>query len=217
MYLENHEKLKIVDREKMQERIPDLDAVCLKCIPFFLKKRSESVKNQDITTGVHFENPFKEFLRGLDIDAFKANKADMRLPDIGVRNYNSDVIALLEVKYHNAPFIKARQFVSPNTEYYDGSLTIDIEKGRNQIKVSKDIFPDAECLLVHWIDFPCLKCILWDTVESALTNTVYERIHRSGDYEGGYKVGYTKKTYHFVRKMKDFDSLISHIQHLTVK
>jgi len=217
MYTENRGKLKIIKREKMQENIPGLDAICEECIPFFLQQRSDLSKSQDIITGACFEEPFRKFLRSLDIDAFDTTKVDMRLPDVGIRNSKGDVVALLEIKYHNAPFIKARQFVSPNTECYDGSLTIDVEKCENEIRVSKEIYPDAEYLLIHWIDFPCIKCVLWDKLETALGDAIYERIHRSGDYEGGYKVGYTKKTYHFVSKIYDFDSLINNIRHLTDK
>lgn len=217
MYTENRGKSKVIAREEMQAKIPGLAAICQKCMPFFLEQRSDLSKSQDIITGVRFEEPFREFLKSLHIDAFDAATVDIRLPDIGIKNRKKDVAVLLEIKYHNAPFIKARQFVSPNTECYDGSLTIDVEKCANEIQVAKKIYPNAENLIVHWVDFPCLKCILWDKLETALGKTVYERMHRAGDYEGGYKVGYTKKTYHFIRKIHDFDSLISTIQSLASK
>lgn len=214
MYTENHGKSKVISREEMQAKIPGLAAICQKCMPFFLEPRSELSKSEDIITGVRFEEPFREFLKSMHIDAFDAATVDMQLPDVGIKNRKKDVIALLEIKYHNAPFIKAKQFVSPDTECYDGSLTIDVKKCEKEIEVAKKIYPNAENLIVHWIDFPCLKCVLWDKLETALGETVYERIHRAGDYEGGYKVGHTEKTYHCVRNIYDFDSLISTIQSL---
>lgn len=217
MYAENHGKSRVVAREGIQVKIPGLAAICQKCMPFFLEQRSDLSKSQDVTTGVRFEEPFREFLKSLHIDAFDAGTVDTRLPDIGIKNEKQDVAVLLEIKYHNAPFIKARQFVSPDTECYDGSLTIDVEKCRKEIEVARKLYPNAENLIAHWIDFPCLKCVLWDKLETALGEIVYERRHRPGDYEGGYKVGYTEKTYHFIRKIHDFDSLISTIQTLAGK
>lgn len=215
MYVENIGKSTVPERKEIQKIISGLGNLCEECIPFFLEKRSELAKNEDIITGTRFEEPFREFLRSKEIDAFDAGKIDMRLPDIGIKDTSNNVVALLEVKYHNAPFIKAREFVSSDTECYDGSLTIDVKKCKNQLKIANRLYPDAQKFIVHWVDFPCLKCILWDKLESVSRDVVYERIHRSGDYEGGRKVGYTEKTYHFVRYLEDFDSLIRTIKALS--
>lgn len=204
----NHDKPRVPDRVTMQRKIPGLADLCQKCMPFFLKRRSNLSKADDITTGVKFQEPFIRFFQSIGIKAFDASEEDIRLPDIGIRNRRGEVTSLLEIKYHNAPFIKARQYVSSDTECYDGSLTIDVEKCSSQNELAKDIYPNSENLIVHWVDFPCIKCVLWDSLDSATGTAVYERMHRSGDYEFGRKVGYTKKIYHYISKLNDFDSLV---------
>jgi hypothetical protein len=195
-------------RDTIQSQLAGLSAACQGCVPFFLRQRSALDKKQDVVTGARFELPFRDFLRNHGLDAFLANDIDMDLPDVGVRNSAGQVRALLELKYHNAPFIRARQFVGADTECYDGSLTVDVGKCRKQFAKATTIYPGAAILLVHWVDFPCLKCILWDKMETALGEVVYERRHRSGDYREGYQVGWTKKTYHRVRYLRDFASLL---------
>lgn len=208
MYVHNHGKTKVSDRGTMQRKIPGLGDLCEKCMPFFLKRRSDLSKIDDTAIGVKFQEPFIRFFQSIGIKAFDASEEDMRLPDIGIRNRAGEVSSLLEIKYHNAPFIKARQYVSSDTECYDGSLTIDVEKCSRQIKLAKEVYPNSENLIVHWVDFPCIKCVLWDSLDSATGALVYERLHRQGDYEFGRKVGYTKKIYHFISKLNDFDSLV---------
>ena len=198
----------VPSRDEVHPIIAGLQNACSDCQNFFLRNRSDLKKSEDVITGASFEMPLIAFLNSMGIYAFKANEIDMRLPDIGIKNRNGDIISLLEVKYHNAPFIMARRFVSKQTECYDGSLTIDVDKCNKQIDIARSICPQANYLIVHWVDFPCIKTVLWDHLSSATGEPVFERRHRAGDYEDGIQVGYTRKKYHCVKGLNDFGSLI---------
>lgn len=210
MYQKMKGQGEVPSKELLWEQINGLKQVCERCTRFFLHPRSNLDKKADVVTGAQIEKPFVDFFNSKGIEAFSANEEDMRLPDIGVKDKSGETVALLEIKYHNAPFIKARKYVSNTTDCYDGSLTLDIEKVKRQVLHTRERYPDAELIVVHWIDFPCIKCIMWDFLEN-VGSEVYERKYRAGDYVEGRKVGYTKKTYHYVRFLRDFASLIEHL------
>jgi len=213
MYMERIGESRAEDLNDIQNDINGLEKLCNECKSFFLKIRSQMNKDKDIKTGTRFEDPFVDFLKGLGFDAFLTRDINFDLPDIGVNDSNGKTVILIELKYHNAPFIKAKQIIKEEeTECYDGSLTIDAEKCRKQYRVSQQLYPEAKYLIAHWIDFPCLKCVLWNSLATALGETMYDRIHRVGDYRDGKQVGWTKKRYHFIRALKDLDELIEYIE-----
>lgn len=206
-------KKTVPPRESLWNQVEGLRSVCGNCTRFFFAPRSNLDKGADVITGAQMERPFIEYFNSKGIRAFSANKKDMNLPDIGIKDTTGKVVALLEIKYHNAPFIKARKYVSSDTECYDGSLTLDSEKVKKQVRIARERYPNAELIVVHWIDFPCIKTIMWDFLREPESD-IYERKHRSGDYIGGRKVGYTRKTYHYVRFLNDFASLVEYLREL---
>jgi hypothetical protein len=204
----------IPSREELQGQIPSLKKTCRACENFFLNCRTYMWKDEDVEIGKRFERPTREWLNSRGILVFPANEIDPRLPDIGIKNRYEKVAAFLEVKYHNAPFINARHHVSKDTECYEGSLTIDVGKMKNQIAIAKRLYPEAPLLILHWVDFPCIKTILWGDLSMPTEEYVFERRHRPGDYKDERQIGYTQKVYHFLRHLKDLSSLIEYLKNL---
>ena len=124
------------------------------------------------------------------------------------------ILCYFEVKYHGAPFIQA---INKIKRYcYEGSATLDYEKVKNQIELIESEL-DRPTFYLHWIDYPCLKGIFFETSEQVKSylyqsNIEFEREVREGDYKIVNKVGYTTKIYSPLLQMGSFEEFINIIQ-----
>lgn len=107
----------------------------------------------------------------------------------------------------NAPIQKIGRYC------YEGSATLDLEKLINQIEIV-DSELDRPVFYLHWIDYPCLKGLFFETSDQVknelfLQGNAFEREERSGDFDdNNKKKGYTKKFYSKLLEMGTFEELI---------
>ena len=128
-----------------------------------------------------------------------------------------NISAYIELKYHNAPFMLSWRLT--NREPYEGSVTLDTVKIKKQlIEIESEL--ERPVFFVHWLDFPDLKGIFFNTNEQIkqylLDESVqFNRKEREGDFkekktgEIFAKVGYTEKFYPPLHEMGDFSELIN--------
>ncbi|MFC1903751.1 hypothetical protein ACFLW9_02590 [Chloroflexota bacterium] len=196
------------------QMIPDLEKECKQCWRFYLNPRNKSIKKYDVIYGKKFEEVFIKFLNNIGIDSAKADEKNAVLPDNLIRNIEGKTIAYYEVKYHNAPFVKAYQY-QPGRECYEGSITIDYEKVQKQIETTKAI-TDLPVYYVHWVDFPCIKGIYYmsleETQKAMESGIAYSRKAREGDYITNNKkvkqVGYQNKFYPSLLTMNKLEQFV---------
>jgi len=127
------------------------------------------------------------------------------------------ILAYFEVKYHNAPFVTAINKI--NRYCYEGSATLDYNKIIKQLELI-DSELDRPTFYLHWIDYPCLKGIFFETSEQVKdylyqSGEEFERKEREGDfkivneeYSIIKKVGYTKKFYSPLLQMGTFEEFV---------
>jgi len=149
----------------------------------------------------------------------RADQKNKKLPDIMVLDRTRNIKAYIELKYHNAPFMLSWRLI--NREPYEGSITMDTNKLKNQlIEIGAEL--ERPVFFVHWVDFPDLKGIFFNTNEQIKdylqTNAVeFNRKEREGDfkdkkYKTVAKVGYTEKFYPPLHEMGNFEELIQYLK-----
>ncbi len=221
MYQDNHQdSIKTV--KQLKEEIPDLSMTCKNCADYFMIQRNRSIKGLDVQMGKFLENILIDFLnKNLHIKAMHADNSNKRYPDCMILGSDKGILCYFEVKYHGAPFIQA---INKIKRYcYEGSATLDYEKVRNQIELIESEL-DRPTFYLHWIDYPCLKGLFFETSEQVKSylyqsNIEFEREVREGDYKivnDSYKivnkVGYTTKIYSPLLQMGSFEEFINIIQ-----
>ena len=217
MYLNNsQDTIKTV--KQLKEDLPDLQVVCKNCAEYFMNPRNKSIKGLDVQMGKFLEDVLLDFLNNnLHIKALHADKSNKRYPDCMILNSDKGILCYFEVKYHGAPFIQAYNKI--NRFCYEGSATLDYEKIKKQLElIESDL--DRPTFYLHWIDYPCIKGLFFETSEQVKSylyqsKIEFERAIREGDYKivnDKYKiinkVGYTTKIYSPLLQMGTFDEFI---------
>lgn len=182
---------------------------------FFLQPRNKSIKGLDVQFGNKLDEIFIEFLKSLKIQAMRADTKNKRLPDIMVLDKTRNISAYIEFKYHHAPFMLSWRLM--NREPYEGSITMDTLKLQKQIvEIESEL--ERPVFFVHWVDFPDLKGVFFNTHEQIKqylhdAPVQFDRKERLGDYKNENKlfakVGYTEKFYPPLHEMGDLEELIS--------
>ncbi len=214
MFEENH-KASIKTVKELKEEIPELAPICKKCGPYFSNPRNKSIKGLDVQMGIFLEERIIEFLNNhLHLKAMHADKKDKKYPDCMILNTDKGILAYFEVKYHAAPFINAIHKIGRYC--YEGSVTLDLEKIIKQIEIIETDL-DRPTFYLHWIDYPCLKGLFFETAEQVKQNlyehgSEFERKEREGDYQYTAKVGYTKKFYSPLLEMGTFEEFVDIIK-----
>jgi len=204
-------------RQSFYKTIPSLEDECKKCWKYFLKPRNKSIKGLDIQLGKLLEEIFIEYLKTLRINIIRADLKNRRYPDLLLLDSSKEIIGYIELKYHAAPFVMTYK-IRPGRECYEGSVTIDKKKVENQLKIIYSEL-DRPVFFVHWIDFPCIKGIFFQTSDQLLeifnsNPDEHYRKHREGDFDKKKdgtikKVGYFEKVYPSLTEMGNFENLIN--------
>lgn len=207
MYLNNNQ---ICSKHTFYENIPELKNECKLCWNFFLSPRNKSIKSLDVQMGKKFETAFGNYLKKKGFAFRKGDAKNKSYPDNAINDSHGNLLAYYEVKYHQAPFVKAFNF-NPGRECYEGSITLDYTKVKKQLDlIEKEI--SVPVYFLHWVDFPCIKGIFYqtsrETKEILERGIDYNRKDRVGDFKNNKKIGYTKKFYPSLLFMKDFKSFL---------
>jgi len=205
----------IIPRQQYFKQIPGLENECKKCWAFYLNPRNKSIKQYDIIYGKKFEFAFLEFLNKSTIPSAKADRKNAILPDNLIFNKIGKVLAYYEVKYHNAPFVWRYKYTE-GRECYEGSITMDYEKVKNQMEKVRKL-TKLPVFYLHWVDFPCIKGVFYmtleDTQKKLKLGIEFKRKGREGDYiiseKGKKKVGYQNKFYPSILEMKNLEHFIN--------
>lgn len=204
--------------KELKSRISELSATCKKCGAYYMQPRNSSHIKYDLIMGKFFEDILIDFFTSkLNIKAMHADTSNKRYPDCMILSGDKQITAYFEVKYHSAPFISALNKI--NRYCYEGSITLDYEKIIKQLElIDSDI--DRPVFYLHWVDFPCLKGIFFETSEQ-LKQYIYEtgeefsRRERIGDSEKNPKSVYLSKFYSPLLKMGSFEEFIQTVKTLT--
>ena len=102
---------------------------------------------------------------------------------------------------------------------YEGSATLDYRKIKKQLELIENNELDAPVFYVHWIDYPCLKGVFYETSDQVKTflesgEAEFTRNIREGDNQKAKKSIYLKKKYSPLLYMGDFDSLLNQFKDL---
>lgn len=213
MYKENN----IEDPKKvkeLKEEIPPLKDMCKKCGTYFMNPRNKSHVKYDVIMGQFFENILIDYFTDhLKIKATHGDKSNKKYPDCMILGKDKGILAYFEVKYHCAPFISAIQKI--NRYCYEGSATLDKAKIERQLEIiESDI--ERPVFYIHWIDYPCVKGIFFETSEQVketlINEKVFERQEREGDLEKNPQSVYKEKIYSKFLEMGTLEELVSIIK-----
>ena len=195
--------------------IEGLEEINKKAYKFYINPRNRSIKGLDVQLGNKFDEVLINFLNSKGIKAARADTKNKKLPDIHVLDNSKNIKAYIEHKYHNAPFMLSHKLIG--REAYEGSITMDSKKLKKQIIECESELVDRPVYIVHWVDFPHLKGIFFNTLSQIKfyldkNDNEFERKSREGDYKIVNKVnlkkGYLEKFYPPLHEMGDFDELI---------
>lgn len=215
MYKENN----IEDPKKvkeLKEEIPQLRDMCKKCGTYFMNPRNKSHVKYDVIMGQFFENILIDyFTEHLKIKATHGDKSNKKYPDCMILGKDKGILAYFEVKYHCAPFISAIQKI--RRYCYEGSATLDKAKIERQLEIiESDI--ERPVFYIHWIDYPCVKGIFFETSEQVkgtlINEKVFERQEREGDLEKNPQSVYKEKIYSKFLEMGTLEELVSIIKYM---
>jgi len=197
--------------KELKTLIPELKETCSKCGKYFIPARNKSIPKYDVILGMQLENALMDFLASkLNTIVCRGDLKDRSLPDCRVLDKNGKTVAYFELKYHAAPFISALQMTGRYC--YEGSATLDYKKIEKQLNLIEEI--NVPVFYVHWIDYPCIKGIFFETAEAvkkyiAEQHELFERKEREGDSDKSSKSRYLKKMYSPLLDMGTFEELLS--------
>ena len=195
--------------------INGLEELNKKAYKFFINPRNKSIKGLDVQLGNKFDEALMNFFNSIGIKAGRADKKNKKLPDIHILDNTKNIKAYIEHKYHNAPFMLSHKLIG--REAYEGSITMDTKKIKNQIIECEAELDDRPVYIVHWVDFHHLKGIFFNTLSQIkeylnLNENEFVRKSRDGDYKLVNKVnlkkGYLEKFYPPLHEMGDFSELV---------
>lgn len=211
MYTNNQQK-NIKTVKELKAEIDTLQEMCKKCGSYFMVPRNKSIKGLDVQLGIFLEDLIIDFMnKKLKIKAMHADKKNKSYPDCMILGSDRGILAYFEVKYHGAPFIQAINKIKRFC--YEGSATLDLKKVIKQLEII-DSELDRPTFYLHWIDYPCLKGLYFETSEQVKeyiyeTGEEFNREEREGDYNIIHKVGYTEKIYSPLLQMGTFEEFIN--------
>jgi len=210
-FSDNIEKVK-----DLKTKIPELVNTCKKCGSFYMNPRNKSLLVYDVMMGQFFENLLIDFLNEkLHIKAMHANTKNKKYPDCMILSGDKQILAYFEVKYHSAPFITAISKI--NRYCYEGSTTLDYKKIIKQLEIIESDL-DRPVFYLHWIDFPCLKGVFFETSEQVKENLYkgesFERKKKEGDLQKNPQSVYLGKIYSPLLEMGTFEEFINTVKSL---
>ncbi len=216
MYEENsYDDVRTV--KMLKEEIPELREVCKRCGQFYVRPRNKSVVVYDLMFGKLLEDVIIDFLNAeFRIHAVHGDITDKRYPDCMILGPDKGIVAYFEVKYHGAPFINAIHKI--NRYCYEGSATLDFKKVVRQLEIiDSDI--ERPVFYLHWIDYPCLKGIFFETSEQVKdyiygNGEMFVRQKREGDEAKTPQSVYLEKIYSPLLTMGTFDEFINMIRNM---
>lgn len=194
-----------------KEAIPGMKAICSKCGAYFIPKRNESIPKYDVILGQQMEEELMKFIEGkLGTIVCRGDLENRSYPDCKILKKDGSVAAYFEVKYHAAPFVCAVRFTG--RECYEGSATLDYKKIKKQLALIEAEI-DVPVYYLHWIDYPCLKGIFYESAVSVKAHmeqqhAEFERKKRDGDNQKTAGVRYFSKMYSYLLELRSFDEMI---------
>lgn len=214
MYNENsYEQFKTV--KELKDVVPELKELCKQCGQFFMPARNKSIPKYDVILGKQHEEALMAFLESkLGAKTCRADLENRSLPDCKILRNDGTVAAYFEVKFHGAPFVSA---LSCTGRYcYEGSATLDYQKIEKQLSLIKEKL-DAPVFYVHWIEYPCLKGIFFETSEQVEEyihgqHEEFERAKREGDDKKSKQAVYLKKMYSPLLRMGSFEEFLEKLK-----
>jgi hypothetical protein len=219
MYRTNtYENFKTV--KDLKERVTELKDLCKKCGNFFIPQRNKSIPKYDVILGKQLEEAIMNFLSiKLNTDVCRADLENRSLPDCKILKKDGSIAAYFELKFHGAPFVTAINFTGRYC--YEGSATLDYKKIEKQLSLVQDVL-EAPIFYVHWIEYPCLKGVFYETAEQVKEyingqHEIFEREKREGDHQKSSKSIYLKKMYSPLLKMGNFEDFLIAMSSLVEK
>lgn len=206
----------IAEVKRIKESIPELKDVCKKCGDFYIPARNKSIPKYDVILGKQHEEALMKFLTSkLGAKTERADLQNRSLPDCKILKPDGSVAAYFEVKFHGAPFVKALNFTGRYC--YEGSATLDYKKIQKQLELIDNNELNAPVFYVHWIEYPCLKGIFYETSEQvkeflASGQEEFSRDIREGDKAK--KSIYLKKKYSPLLNMSNFEAFLNELRRL---
>ena len=196
--------------KELKEQISELKDTCKKCGQYFMNPRNKSHIKYDVIMGQLFEDILIDyFTNHLKIKAVHGDKTNKKYPDCMILGKDKGIVAYFEVKYHCAPFISAINKI--NRYCYESSATLDVKKIERQLEIiESDI--ERPVFYIHWIDYPCLKGIFFETSEqvknSLVNEKIFERQEREGDLEKNPQSVYKEKIYSKLLEMGTLEEFV---------
>ena len=200
-----------------KEQVPELKEMCKKCGAYFIPARNKSIPKYDVILGQQMEEEVMSFLsKKLGTTVCRGDLENRSYPDCKILKKDGSVAAYFEVKYHAAPFVYASRFTG--RECYEGSATLDYKKMKKQLELI-DTEIDVPVFYLHWIDYPCLKGIFYESSEAVKAHmneqhAEFERKKREGDEQKTKGAQYFSKIYSYLLDLKDFDAMIAEFSSL---
>lgn len=207
----NNSYAQIATVKEMKDEIPELKEICKKCGAFFMPARNKSIPKYDVILGQQHEEALMEFLqKKLNVKIVRADLQNRSMPDCKILKSDGSVAAYFEVKFHGAPFVSALNLTGRYC--YEGSATLDYKKIEKQLAIIEAEL-DAPVFYVHWIEYPCLKGVFYESSEQVKTyisqqHEVFERKKREGDNLKTKKAVYLKKMYSPLLNLKSFEDFV---------
>ena len=198
----------------LKEKIPELKETCKKCGQYYMIPRNKSHIKYDVIMGQLFENILIDyFTNHLKIKALHGDKTNKKYPDCMILGKDKGIVAYFEVKYHCAPFISAINKI--NRYCYESSATLDLKKVERQLEIiESDI--ERPVFYIHWIDYPCLKGIFFETSEQVknelMNEKIFQRQERDGDLEKSPQSVYREKIYSRLLNMGTIEEFVEIIR-----
>lgn len=214
MYSNNsNDNIKTV--KELKNEITVLPECCKKCGIYYMNPRNKSKLKYDLIMGQLFENILIDFFnQKLKVKALHADKKNKSYPDCMILKKDKGIAAYFEVKYHSAPFILAKNKI--NRFCYEGSITLDYKKIIKQLEIIESDL-ERPVFYLHWIDFPCLKGIFFETSEQVKDYILkngeeFSRQEREGDLDKNPKSVYLGKFYSPLLQMGTFEEFVEIIK-----
>ncbi len=204
--------------KNIKESVPELNDICKKCGKFYIPARNKSIPKYDVILGEQYEEALMEFLSAkLGAKTERADLQNRSLPDCKILRPDGSAAAYFEVKFHGAPFVMSLKFTGRYC--YEGSATLDYKKIEKQLELIDNNELDAPVFYVHWIEYPCLKGIFYETSEQVKEFLLsgqeeFSRDIREGDNYKSKKAIYLKKKYSPLLNMGDFESFLNELKRL---
>ena len=202
--------------KELKAEIPELTGLCKNCGKFFIPARNKSIPKYDVILGKQLEEALMDFLgEKLGTVATRADVSNRSLPDCQILRHDGTTAAYFEVKFHGAPFVMALQ--KTGRYCYEGSATLDYKKIEKQLALIDKL--DAPVFYVHWIEYPCLKGVFFETSDQVKKyiseqHELFEREKREGDDLKSSSAVYLKKMYSPLLDMQSFEAFMDFLRDL---